>query len=440
MTALLSPVARQLFLNPSTGSPAVGYKIFTYLAGTPNTKENTYTDSTGTTPNTNPIILDDLGEAAIWLSPSFGYKFVFAPPTDTDPPSNPIWTVDNIFGSSLTGAVSPWAIASGTSDVITAAYTPANTSLPDGLLLGVRFAFANVTATPTFQPDAQPAYVITEAGGQPLAVGACAGPLAEGLLRFNLAHLRWELLNPAVSNLASGANIFPAINAKMTLTTAGLTGTLTADLVTVATALNGQSYVLPSYSQALNLGTTGPGGMDTGSAPLSSFICIYAIYSPGTGTQSIMACAISTSSGTIYSGANLPAGYTASVLLAVWLTDGSGNMSPAALRDRQMSITATGQIPLTGSGAWISLGLSAVPLNALLVNGWVLVGNSSGSVDLQIAAFGAGSGIGIGEVRIGGGARAEGQFYGIPMATASTIYYKLSSGGTGGLEVTGYTF
>lgn len=98
MTVVLSPLLRQLFLNPSNGAPASGFKLFSYAAGT-TTKQNTYTSSTGLTPNTNPIILDTLGEADVWLTAGVAYKFVFAYPTDTDPPTNPIWTVDNILAA-----------------------------------------------------------------------------------------------------------------------------------------------------------------------------------------------------------------------------------------------------------------------------------------------------------------------------------------------------
>lgn len=101
MTDVLAPVARQLFLNPSTGAPYAGAKIFTYAAGT-TTKLATYTDSTGGTPNTNPIILDALGECDIWIPDSTAYKFVFSPPTDTDPPTNAIWTRDQISFPSTT--------------------------------------------------------------------------------------------------------------------------------------------------------------------------------------------------------------------------------------------------------------------------------------------------------------------------------------------------
>lgn len=80
-------------IDPVTGSPRVGYKLFTYAEGT-STKKNTWTDITKLSANTNPIILDSNGEASIWLDGN--YKFVLAPPTDTDPPTSPVWTVDNI--------------------------------------------------------------------------------------------------------------------------------------------------------------------------------------------------------------------------------------------------------------------------------------------------------------------------------------------------------
>ncbi len=89
----LSPVAVQRFVD-SDGNPLVGGQLFTYAAGTV-TKVATYTDSIGSL-NTNPIILNFRGEARIWLDPTLSYKFVLAPATDTDPPTNPIWTVDNI--------------------------------------------------------------------------------------------------------------------------------------------------------------------------------------------------------------------------------------------------------------------------------------------------------------------------------------------------------
>jgi len=98
----LTPSPIQRFVD-ANGNALVGGQLFTYAAGT-TTKTDTYTDSTGSTPQTNPIILNARGEpqdtsgasVGIWLAENTPYKFVLAPATDTDPPTNPIWTLDNI--------------------------------------------------------------------------------------------------------------------------------------------------------------------------------------------------------------------------------------------------------------------------------------------------------------------------------------------------------
>lgn len=93
----LSPDAVQHFTD-NNGNPLSGGLLFTYAAGTM-TKLATYTDATGATPNTNPIILNSRGEAGVWLQQGTPYKFILSPAGDTDPPSNPIWTVDSILTS-----------------------------------------------------------------------------------------------------------------------------------------------------------------------------------------------------------------------------------------------------------------------------------------------------------------------------------------------------
>jgi hypothetical protein len=72
MTTLTPTPKQQIF--GTDGTPLVGGKIYTYSAGT-TTPLATYTDAGGLTANTNPIILDSLGQASIWLSTSTSYKF-----------------------------------------------------------------------------------------------------------------------------------------------------------------------------------------------------------------------------------------------------------------------------------------------------------------------------------------------------------------------------
>lgn len=83
----------------ATGAPAVGDKLFFYVAGS-NTKQDTYTTAAGTTANANPIVLNSLGQPSteIWFTSGQIYKMVWAPSTDTDPPASPIRTWDNLRG------------------------------------------------------------------------------------------------------------------------------------------------------------------------------------------------------------------------------------------------------------------------------------------------------------------------------------------------------
>jgi len=95
MTVGLSPLPVLQFNQG--GIPLAGGLLFTYEAGSV-TKLASYIDSTGITPNTNPIVLDANGQCSVWLTENVGYKLVLAPATDTDPPTNPYWTEDNVFG------------------------------------------------------------------------------------------------------------------------------------------------------------------------------------------------------------------------------------------------------------------------------------------------------------------------------------------------------
>ena len=96
MSVSLSPYAgagAQFFDN--NGNPLAGGLIYTYSAGT-TTPIATYTSSSGTVANANPIVLDSAGRtpAQIWLTEGNSYKFVLQTSTGTL-----IKTDDNIFAS-----------------------------------------------------------------------------------------------------------------------------------------------------------------------------------------------------------------------------------------------------------------------------------------------------------------------------------------------------
>jgi len=92
MTTQLSPTP--IFKGfANDGTPLAYGLLYSYAAGT-TTPQATYIDSTQTTPNTNPIVLNARGECALWLVPSLSYKLNL-----TDRQGNEIsgYPVDNII-------------------------------------------------------------------------------------------------------------------------------------------------------------------------------------------------------------------------------------------------------------------------------------------------------------------------------------------------------
>ena len=151
MAVILSPLAGagwQFFDN--SGVPLTGGLLYTYAAGT-TTPQTTYSDSTGATPNANPIVLDSAGRVAgeVWLTTGVNYKFVLQTSTGTT-----IWTNDNIAGvpaSSIT-SLRINGSTSGYVDLTTVPVAGANTitfpAATGTVLLDPNTAF---TGTTTFE-------------------------------------------------------------------------------------------------------------------------------------------------------------------------------------------------------------------------------------------------------------------------------------------------
>lgn len=82
MSAPLMPQLR-LFL-PAYPSA----KLFSYVAGSSSTKQNTYSDSTLATANANPLSAAASGLfGPIFFDPALAYHIIVAPSTETDPPT-----------------------------------------------------------------------------------------------------------------------------------------------------------------------------------------------------------------------------------------------------------------------------------------------------------------------------------------------------------------
>jgi hypothetical protein len=141
--AALTPTPKQQIYG-SDGNPLVGGKIYTYAAGT-TTPLATFTDAGGGTANTNPIILNSLGQANIWLAPASSYKFSVFTSADVL-----LYTVDNIaapidYLSLVTELASPPPIGSTAPD--TGAFT--TLAATTGTITTVNAATITATGTIT---------------------------------------------------------------------------------------------------------------------------------------------------------------------------------------------------------------------------------------------------------------------------------------------------
>lgn len=192
----------------------------------------------------------------------------------------------------------------------------------------------------------------------------------------------------AVANLGLGTGLTGVIgdarNAKMSVTASSATATFTADELIVGVALGGLQYRLGNFNKTINLATVGAGGMDTGAAPASGYIALYAIYNPTTAASALLAVnATAAVAPQVYGGANMPAGYTASALVSVVSTNASSQIVPLSQIGRSISVNPTSVLSTsTAAPSVTAVSVSSgVPKNALSVT---LVGNTSVSGSMGI--------------------------------------------------------
>jgi len=104
--ATLAPPPKFTGLD-NNGNPIVGGLLYSYVAGT-TTPLATYTSSSASVANSNPVILDGAGRADIWLSSSSLYKLELRTAQGAV-----VWTVDNVSGSGGGGGggTQPWVIS-----------------------------------------------------------------------------------------------------------------------------------------------------------------------------------------------------------------------------------------------------------------------------------------------------------------------------------------
>jgi hypothetical protein len=97
MAMTLFPTPDQQF-SDANGKPYSGGKLYFYEPAT-TTPKDVYSDSTGVTVLSNPVILDSAGRASVWLD---GYYRVVL----TDSLDNQVWSVDNVSSAAFTSSSS----------------------------------------------------------------------------------------------------------------------------------------------------------------------------------------------------------------------------------------------------------------------------------------------------------------------------------------------
>lgn len=233
------------------------------------------------------------------------------------------------------------------------------------------------------------------------------------------------------------------------LGTPGTSITFTADEIIVESALGGAPHRLGSYSQTLNVSGTGVGGMDTGSAPASGYVAVYAIYNPSTSATSIIAQnATNSAANNVYSGSAMPAGYTLSGLISVWPTNGSAQLVTGYQQDRKFSYRSPIQVlSITSPPATLtSLGVpAAAPKNAKRANGYMQIANVPTTTSYGMAIAGDTSATEFqymqAYVQTGTGYGASAPFN-VPLVAEQYIAYEQVGTNTGGtyiIQISGYT-
>ena len=129
MAVNLAPIGNGFQFFSETGLPLNAGTIATYAAGT-TTPQATYTDSTGGTPNANPIVLDTDGRPPqeIWFTAGQAYKFVLS-----DSLGNILGTYDNLAGIndiSAANTTSEWITGPSASYVSGTQFTTSGNTTP----------------------------------------------------------------------------------------------------------------------------------------------------------------------------------------------------------------------------------------------------------------------------------------------------------------------
>lgn len=192
---------------------------------------------------------------------------------------------------------------------------------------------------------------------------------------------------PAIAPPGTGTNV------SCSEASASASITCTADAFVVCAALTSTNCAeIGSVNQTFNGGTTGAGGMDTGSLPSSGFVGIYVIFDQTAQSVALLGFNCSSVCPTIYSGAHMPSGYTMSALLTALPTNSTPQIvGDLYVKGKRVSFPlVTVLTTSTSHASATSLSISGfVPPNAVSISGSLnsTCGTTPGNTAVEVVVF-----------------------------------------------------
>lgn len=302
---------------------------------------------------------------------------------DNGAPSTLLANLKTAIAAQIDAQSGNYAIDTGAANAYAVALSPPITAWVDGLTFRFRVTHANTGASTI---NAGPGAVsLNNNVNGPLVAGDL--PVGAIVTATYIVALGNCVVNAVVPSQIVSPVIGSSRNAKILIATAAVTATFTVDELTLKSALGGAAINLSSVNKTINTGGTGLNGMDTGLAPATGFVAIYAIYNPSTGVSGLLGVdSTSIIAPEIYGGANMPAGFTASALVSVLGTNSSRQFKICSQVGRKVTIPQVSALSNGSSTVNASFPITAVPKNAVKISGNLNCGASS-TVSAQISVF-----------------------------------------------------
>jgi len=226
-SVLLSPVGNGQQFFDNNGLPLAGGLIYTYQAGS-STPLATYTTNNGTTPNSNPIILDAAGRTPqeVWMQTGYSYKLVLQTSAGVT-----LQTLDNLYPILQTSTSTSSPFTAG----MIMLWSGSIGSIPSGWVL------CNGTSG---TPDLRDRFVV--AAGSTYAVGATGG--SNDSIVVSHTHTA-TVTDPGHLHNATSTGSGTLINTGAT----GLTGASTSTTATATTGISVTNASTGSSGTGANL-------------------------------------------------------------------------------------------------------------------------------------------------------------------------------------------